>query len=342
MHPFEGDLEKSLKNTLGVEEGKSFMSRYTNAKDKSIADVISQITGSEPDLTKHDASHIKNVLTRVHQLLGSDADKLSCYEMYALAIIVLFHDVGNIFGRKDHQTPGKVAKVYNHVRGDDPKWNQERLLVLKAVEAHTGKNQDGTAKDTLKTVDDIANLEDGQPIRLRELAAILRFADELEEGPGRTSTFKQKLAGTAGGYASGSLPYHAYSNAVNVFIDRGNGRIVLRYYIDWDKAKDANGEEFKGLLKFCFARILKLDDERKYCKYYTEFLRPFKKTEVTFHFSINKSPVELGLGSLLFEDDIPIPRTSLDGVEQEEIAKKDSAYNITSIFESISKTSPDV
>jgi hypothetical protein len=338
MHPFEEKLEEKLIKTLGNDDGKSFMGRYTSAKDKSFDDIISQISGTEPDLTKHDTSHIKNVLTRVHELLGDDVVDLDAYEMYTLAIIVLFHDVGNIFGRKGHQTMGKVAKVYNYVRGgNDPKWNQERLVVLQAVNAHTGKTETGEVKDTLKEVEDVSNLENGKKIRLRELAAILRFADELEEGPNRTSMFKQTIAGEKGGYSLESMPFHNYSNVTNVFIDRGNSRVVLRYHIDWDSNKDPNGESFKNFLKFCFTRILKLDDERKYARYYSQVLSPFKKTEVSFHFSIDNVPVELPLESLEFYDKIPIPRLNFDHeIEKREILTSNPEYDVEKIFGTLS------
>ncbi len=337
MHPFEKKLEDKLIETLDNDEGKSFMSRYTSARDKSFDNVISQIAGSEPNLTKHDVSHIKNVLTRVHELLGDEVTDLNCFEMYTMAIVVLFHDVGNIFGREDHQTKSKVAKVYNHIRGNEPKWNQERLVVLQAVNAHTGRSQTGEAKDTLKEVEEISNLENGKKIRLRELAAILRFADELEEGPDRTSTFKQAIAGETGGYSKESMQYHNYSNVTNVFIDRGNGRIILRYHINWEANADPSGESFKETLKYCLTRVLKLDEERKYTRYYSQILSPFKMTQVSFHFTVDHIPVDIALDKLEFSDKIPVPRINLEGVVQKEILDSDPNYDVEKIFQALLK-----
>ena len=62
-------------------------------------------------------------------------------------------------------------------------------MVVRATSAHTGKAQDGSC-DTLKEVAELDHLAN-RPVRLRELAAILRFADELAEGPQRTSEFMQ-------------------------------------------------------------------------------------------------------------------------------------------------------
>jgi hypothetical protein len=339
MHTLEEKLDKRLKSKLGEDDGASFMSRYITARDKSFADIISQISGSEPDLTKHDITHIRAVLTRVDQLLDDSYLELSVYDLYVLCMIVLFHDVGNIFGRRDHQTKQKVAKVYNHVRGNDPRWNQERLIILKAVEAHTGRSQTGQPLDTLSEVDEVGNLENGQKIRLRELATILRFADELEEGPGRTSLFKQQNAGEKGGYSQESLPYHEYANITDVFIDRGGGRIVLTYHLNWDKQKDPDCDCLKKVLAFCFQRILKLDDERKYARYYSKLLDPFRKTEVSFQFTVDNLPVDIGLEPIQFHDEIPVPRVSYDDHESA-LENKSGSYKIDAIIEKLTKTAP--
>ena len=59
-------------------------------------------------------------------------------------------------------------------------------------EPHTHiPEQRKTARMTLlKELAETEQLE-GRPVRLRELAAVLRFADELAEGPQRTSEFMQ-------------------------------------------------------------------------------------------------------------------------------------------------------
>ena len=70
----------------------------------------------------------------------------------------------------------------------------------------------------------------GQLVRLRELAAVLRFADELAEGPQRTSEFMQE----EGLYDSESQQFHDYANITNILIERQNSRIVITYEIDID------------------------------------------------------------------------------------------------------------
>eukprot|EP01037_Dinobryon_pediforme_P007472 gene7472-7536_t len=92
---------------------------------------------------------------------------------------------GNVDGRVGHNK--KITEVYNQVRNKDPRFNQERRVVIKGAEAHCGKTKAGD-RDTLLNVEEIESI-DGSRIRLRELSAILRFADELAEGPQRTSSY---------------------------------------------------------------------------------------------------------------------------------------------------------
>ena len=143
--------------------------------------------------------------------------------MYCLGMLILFHDVGNVFGREDHRN--KVAEVFDQIRGDEPSLLHEKTLIVRATRAHTGTAQDGS-RDTLKEVDEDEHLE-GRRIRLRELAAVLRFADELAEGPQRTSDFMQRMQL----YEPKSKKFHEYASSTNILIDRRNGRIILTYEI---------------------------------------------------------------------------------------------------------------
>jgi len=336
--PFEDLLENKLVEKLGPDEGRSFFSRYTCVRDRLIDEVLSEIPGSEPNLSKHDALHIKQLLVRAYQLLGDDCKKLSEYELYTLGISILFHDSGNLFGRDNHHAKDQVAKVYNGIRGSHPKWRQERHVILTIIESHTGKERDGSASDTLQKVELVSSLENGEKIRIREIASILRFADELEEGPLRTSFFRQSQNSGKGSYPESSKPYHEYANITNVVADRGNGRIVIRYHIDFDTKKDARGVKFKKALEFAYERIIKLDDERQYTKYYSELLLPFKKTEVSFHFSINEIPIEMELEPLVFADEIPIPgRKRKKSQHLQIVTDQNKNYDVKSILKKIQK-----
>ena len=71
--------------------------------------------------------------------------------MYCLGMFILFHDVGNVFGREGHQN--KVAKVFDRIRGKNASLRREKTMVVRATCAHTGTARDGS-RDTLKDLDD--------------------------------------------------------------------------------------------------------------------------------------------------------------------------------------------
>ncbi|WP_430410247.1 HD domain-containing protein [Kordia sp.] len=297
--PFETAMLINLEKDLGQEKGKTYYTRYTSARDTLITDnFFDNITGSEPNLTDHGAKHIANVLNNVHKLLGDDIDKLSGINLYCLGLIVLFHDVGNINGRIDHNK--NISDVYNFVRKKVPKYNREKSIIVKAGEAHCGLSKDGT-RDTLKDLDSSDHL-DGEKVLLRDLAAILRFADELAEGPQRTSQFMMERHK----YDENSQIYHQYASITHIFIDRELGRISLTYEIDLD-LDEIDKIKFLELLEFTFKRIIKIDEERRYTKHYCNLLIPFKMTSVKYNFYINGSSANLEIDKLEITDRFPIP-----------------------------------
>ena len=184
-------------------------------------------------------------------LLSDDGiKKLSGIEMYCLGMFILFHDTGNVYGRKNHHK--KVGRVFDCIRDKDISLRHEKTLVVRATSAHTGKAQDGSC-DTLKEVAELDHLAN-RPVRLRELAAILRFADELAEGPQRTSEFMQ----VEDLYESESKKFHDYASRTTILIDRQNSRIFITYTIDIDINKP---DELSDFLSFVFERIQKLNQE---------------------------------------------------------------------------------
>jgi len=191
------ELETITKARLVVERGQcggeEKFALYLTARKKLLEDVLEEIRATQPELTDHGPRHIANVLQNAHQLLGDEVDALSATELYCLILSILFHDVGNIHGRDGHQM--SIASVYQHVREalppHDP-YRQEKLNLFAIVGAHCGQAPD-KSNDTLRSLE--PSHLDGRPVNIRHLAAILRFADELAEGPQRTSLFMQKIHG---------------------------------------------------------------------------------------------------------------------------------------------------
>ncbi len=302
----ESELEARLK-VLGS-SGEALYSRYIAARSFLTREILPWIAGKEPNLSDHGVAHIRNVLDNALQLIG-DLTSLNPIEHYILCQAILFHDVGNLFGRRKHNL--EIGRVYEaHFNG---LWlnRLEMGHVILIGRSHSGISHLDGSNDTLKDLKDA--FFESQPVRLQHLAAILRFADELAEGPQRTSGFliRNKLISTE------SEIYHKYASCTHVFIDRGGSRIALSYEIpldDYDFKSPEGVEHFTKFLKCIYSRIHKLDGERRYCKHYSGILEPFKKTSVNFHFWSGSDQIDLQVQPIDL-DDLFIPGTDLKNLE---------------------------
>lgn len=323
---FENHLRDRLREEFGDEKAGRMFSAYEVTRGKLIDDIFQQIQGSQPNLSDHGPDHIANVLNNVRHLL-SDSHKehgLSATDLYILAMGVLFHDVGNFFDRKDHHK--RVGEIFGWARGTDARVRHEKTLVMKLAGAHTGVASDGT-HDTLKEVDEIEHL-DGESVHLRSIAAILRFADELAEGPQRTSEFRRR----AGLYAVDSKIYQDYASVTNVRIDRPNQRILLTYEIDIDEnaaARDDYSTWLQSFFSFIYKRVVKLEQERRYTRFYSDVLQPFKATRIAFNFHCKGSLLPIYLPPLQLDDKI------VPGDQTKDLPELDPRYTIPQLVDDV-------
>lgn len=291
--------QKKLIKDYGQVKGEELFAAYILVRKGLVEEILPDIKAVLPELTDHGPEHVANVLDNAHSLLEKTVSKFSGTDLYCLLLSIAFHDSGNIFDREDHQR--KISQIYDYVRHHPEANRQEKHIVLKAVEAHCGEASDGS-KDTLKDLDEISHL-DGKRVNLRRLAAVLRFADELSEGPQRTSRFMQKLYG----YPADSEIHHKYASITELCIDRGNERIALTYNVsvETDAACSLDTEKennLRELLGYIFKRVTKLNQERQYAKHYCDFLSPFKKTTMALRFWIDSQPLDLELVKLTLTD----------------------------------------
>ena len=260
---FEKSLKRVLKNKLGRERGDEYISLYVSARKILLEDVLEEIRGHEPSLTDHGPSHIQHVLENVFKLLEGDLDYFSPIEHYILGLSVLFHDVGNLHGRENHSK--RIARFYDHVRNAPaPQFAQEKALVVRIAQAHTGEALNGS-RNTLADVPEVWQLN-GAPVKTREVAAIVRFADELAEGRQRTSEYLRKH----GLYPAESAPHHDYSSATDITIDRQNERIAITYQFSVSTEGDLEEKlsRLKEFLKYAAGRLAKMDIERRYARFH--------------------------------------------------------------------------
>lgn len=305
--------------------GETKFGIYTTARAIVLSEIAPEIKATEPFLTDHGPTHIADVLDNVQSLLGEDIKKLNSLELYCLILSVLFHDVGNIFDRMEHRKT--AAKVFEYVWPHTERRLEEYRLLNDIIQAHCGVTRSGS-KDTIKNVESVDQLE-GKKIRLRQIAAIVRFADELAEGQHRTSLFVQEQFGLP----PDSEIYHKYANITKIMIDRGNNRVALSYTICLKNTKcgltDDKKNELRTLLDYVYKRIIKLNQERQYAKFYSEYL-PFNETSVSLNFQIGPYPDVLDLPRLYLYDLI-VPGDTPKDIE--EYDRKYSLDNIMSLID---------
>lgn len=320
---YENAMKDYFIAKLGESKGQNLYTDYESLRNELIKDnFFTEIKINAPSLSDHSDRHIMDVQNRAYKLIGNFEEQgLSVMDVYCLALMILFHDVGNIFGRNGHDSISKIAEVYNKYRIMYQKYGEERRIITSGASAHSGKSSAG-CKDTLKFVKKDSIKED--EVNLPELSAILRFADELAEGQHRTCSFLIDK----GLYDKDSMIYHKYASIAEIRIDRALGRIVITYTINVSKDFNENQEEQKeiiDLINFSFYRAIKLDQERRYTRYYSSILLPFKYVTVHYRFEKNYTPIDFDIEPIIFEDKYPVP--GIDFVRDSEHAKNEIEKN---------------
>ncbi|QTH70316.1 HD domain-containing protein [Pseudoalteromonas xiamenensis] len=193
---------------------------------------------------------------------------LKPYELYLLLLSIRFHDVGNIYGRENHeQNIAKVIQKYNinHL-------NNNRLEARKICEiagAHGGRTKSGS-KDTIGVLSDDSG-SDGHlhDIGFRKIASITRLADEICENRNRTNRLDEEEIPTH------NLVFHTYAYSIvsNYIRDKilfikleFKDSYLSKEYQVYEK-KD-NGESILvpiDMASVICSRLKKAELERRYC-----------------------------------------------------------------------------
>lgn len=305
-HAIEIATHERLRRDLGNVRGDELFAVYLLSRKNLVEDILQQIVAVLPDHTDHGPDHVRDVMRIAWRLLGEnaiDADVTGC-ELFGLLLSILFHDTGNIYGREGHQR--RISNVMQHALPSVAEINRLRVIVTTITEAHCGKARDGS-RDTLRLVDETTTLSN-EKVHLRHLAAILRFSDELAEGPQRTSRFMQKELG----YKPNSSLYHEYANVVQLRVDRGGHRIAVTCDIP---VKISRGQtlsqsertRLRRLLRFAYQRFVKLNQERQYARYYCSLLEPFRETQIVLNFFLGGETLYKLDADPIILDDLVVP-----------------------------------
>lgn len=293
-------LQTKLTEEFSTEKSSKVFSDYLYARSELLNPTLSNLR--EDDFSSnadHTISHITSVFDNISDLLGDSAtSKLNWLDLYLLCISVLFHETGDIESKRKYTN--QVAKTYDYIRKKNSEFAQERTAVLSILGAHIGFCDQHGQTDMITTLSGQGVFR--TKVDFRPIAAMLRFADELAEGSERISkslvTFKKE-----------SIPEEVLKKLFEVAhytIERNNSRIELNYSIRLEAGIDGSllvGKiPLKQILETITDRITKLNEERIYCRYYCDWLEPYKELSVKFEFIHGHEYVDLDVPHLVIND----------------------------------------
>ena len=276
-------LEQLLKKTVRTQGGKfprrngTYFDHYTSIKQR-LADKYYAVTGAAlaqtgDRYTKHDISHVDDVIDTAGQLLGFGQEShnpahknLEPYEVFVLLLAILLHDAGNAVRRKGHET--KAAEILREVATATGLNTLEHRIISSIAQAHGGEMPDGN-KDTITDL-----IREAEPnigtikIHARRLAALVRLADELSENYTRADEVAIEEPGTP----DVSLLANYYCLVINPRIDFVGKSVHLAFHVDVKllprmfKIPTGSGQtEDIMFIDYIADRLEKCERERRYC-----------------------------------------------------------------------------
>lgn len=276
--PLDEWLSEQPDSCFPSPAGQRYPLRYKNVSDYLNDNVHRHVekgalVKGDGFLTDHGPEHIKTVIKRAGELLGepiADFPQFSAYEVYLLLMAAHFHDVGNIYGREEHEK--KTAPIMTELGKLAGPETVERQAIRKIASAHGGSVEgDKDTIDRLPRIDALLSFD----VRHQAIAAILRFADELADDSNRGA----RVLAALGMLSTKSEIYHAYSKSLqSVQVKSENGLVDLRFFLLKGDAtrKFGKGRRKLYLLDEIYERTLKMHFERQYCM---RFMRDFARID---------------------------------------------------------------
>jgi len=263
-------------------------------------------------LTDHGTEHVKIVIQRAKLLLDDRTDKLTGFELFFLLVAIHFHDVGNIFGRVEHEQ--KIKEVMTKLGDRLPLDVPSKATIANIAMSHGGRIND--SKDTFNSLLPVEWI-DGIQIRMRLLAAILRFADEIADDHNRASRFLLE---------TGKIPkknevFHLYSKCLQQPAIQGS-ELKLTFCFETPRlAKEKFGKEKNSTKKgysdvYLYDEILdraiKCFSELNYCKRHAKNFINIDRVKITIDIYEDLRRIHQ-IGFSFIEKGYPdIPRKEID------------------------------
>ncbi len=273
------DAIKTSSHLINPEE--TYIDHYNSFRtflcDKVYPHMISTEASKSGDiLTDHGVKHIRNVLNNIDKILENYAKENSFnpHELYLMCLSALIHDIGNLYGRTGHEKVTNKILSSEYFKVFD---SSMRRMVNQIAKAHGGKG------DTLSKLSNTNHIE-GEQVKAQKIASILRFADELAEGPQRA--FDILL--DKGLIGEDSAKFHQYAlNLKHPKIEKNTIILDFEFIV-----QDETQESLYKILLLSLQRVIKLNRERIYCGHYSKYIEGIKKVNVTLNFFKNEDSID--------------------------------------------------
>jgi len=265
-----GELEKEFKKMCELENKLKLWDNYASAKSLLTDSYFPYISDAIPWHTRHDIGHVDRVLEKLHfflvphlQLENVAKDKtIDLMSLNLLLNATLWHDIGNLYGRVEHN------KNMKHVFGENKDSFYDSALadwIVKVAQAHFGEN--GINAIGRKTV-----LIGNSLLFPQFLAALLRISDEMEEDYRRV---EERLISSVPKKHQAYWKFCIMNKAiVPTYIARTYGTrtdtsLIIKISAKFDSSEiwDEWGKN-SGMVKSIeeyIRRIQKINRERRYC-----------------------------------------------------------------------------
>jgi hypothetical protein len=252
---------------------------YLAMREKVSEDFLPLVSSAVPFVNDHSRGHLERVLSHIETILSRHFAKpssqsedipegrlLTWPDTLILLNALVWHDIGNMYGRKGHAA--KVKDCLKQVSGllyDD----HLAQYIIQVAEAHSG---DGAIERVIPSCHAVGSYE-SQDIHLQFLAAVLRFADELDEDHRRCTPQWRELNLVP--EESRRFWYFCRVNSsIQVKSVAGDHNFNHEVEINSHVPESEFGLEFKAeqgtvhAMAEYFKRVFKLERERTYCNAY--------------------------------------------------------------------------
>lgn len=266
---------------------RKLLTSYLAVREKIAYDFLPLISAKEPYMNDHSRQHIERVLTYIESILEYNVPQPSssvrdipadCLLTWADTLILLnalvWHDIGNIYGRKGHAE--QVRKCLNDI---SPYLYDDHLkqYICQVAEAHSGED----AIEMIIPSSHASASYQGTDIHLQFLAAVLRFADEIDEDHRRSAPDEWQLLDLIPEPKRRFWYFSKVNSSVQVRSEQWEFGHNFWVYIEshiprsaFSRKFESNGSQVDALTEY-FRRLFKIEKERMYCnKYMKTFYHP--------------------------------------------------------------------